>query len=589
MARMHDVGLLKDLVLILLVVLPATLLGDRLRLPTIVVYIFCGALIGPNALGWIQNAEEVAVLAEIGVVLLLFTIGLEFSLPRLFHLRRIVLGSGLLQITLTSLVVWFLAISMGFGHGTALALGCMVSLSSTVIVLRTLVARNELSAAHGLVALGILLLQDLFLVPMMLLFRVLSPANASISNLEIAGEIGLAIAGIVVLLLAGRYILPFIFRLVTRTTQRELFLISILFVVFVTAYAAQYFGLSLGLGALLAGLLLSESEYADQIVADALPMRDALTSLFFVSIGMYMDPAFIMRHLPELILIVVLVILGKFLIATLSGLFSGYNLKVAVVAGLSLSQIGEFSLVLAMIARETGIIDRDMHLYFISTGVITMLLTPSMVRYSEPIGNWLDQFLRLSRISLFRKPPPDSQEVQPSTGHILVIGYGKVGMYLCEVLRDVGITYTICEMNFPRFQSARESGHPAIFGDAGTTEILHALHVEHASGAVITSGTLDSQRRTIVLIRRLNPELYIIVRTRYIFDLDALYAAGASLVIAEEMEASVEIFSNVLRRHHVPRSVITTQAAVIRNEKYGPFLGEKLSEDRLAELQHFLT
>jgi CPA2 family monovalent cation:H+ antiporter-2 len=600
---MHDLPILRDLFYILAVVVPAALIGHRLRIPPIVIYLFGGICIGPQALGIVQSEKEVHVLAEIGVVLLLFTIGLEFSLQKLIRLRRFVFLAGGFQVTATTAVVWLGGRLFGFSDAWSLAVGCMVALSSTVIVMKTLSEQKQATSPHGKIAIGILLFQDLCLLPMMLLFDVIAKAESGTSSpLEALTGIGIALAGVVILLAVGVFLLPHLFRLVAATASRELFVLSVLMVVFGTAFAAGQFGISLALGAFVAGMTVSETEYSEQIIADAIPMRDSLSALFFISMGMYIVPQFVVNNAGIVLGVAMGSVALKLIVALLVIFLSGSNLRTSLVAALSLAQIGEFSLILALRAVTGGLLDNDQYLTIISASVVTMAMAPFLVRYAEQIGYRLDDWLGISNIQLrgrtgrFRKrdadpdtKPGEHRDSAGPTGHIAIVGFGKIGVYLSHVLRAVGMRYTICEMNGRLFEEMRKEGHPGVFGDAGSSEILEAMHIHDASTLVISTGTPRSLDRIIRLARRMNPDLYIVVRTRYIAELDDVYAAGADDVVSEEMEASVEIFSLLLRHHHVPRSVVANQVAVIRNEKYGPLIGEKVSRSSFEELESVLA
>ena len=581
---MHELPVLRDLFSILAVVVPAALVGHRLKIPPIVVYLFGGTCIGPHALGIVQDEKAVHVLAEIGVVLLLFTIGLEFSLKKMIRLRRVVFLAGGLQVVATTGFVWATGRAFGYSNALALAVGCMVALSSTVIVMRTLSEQKQATSPHGKIAIGVLLFQDLCLLPMMLLFNVLVASDQVRNPLDALYGIGFALLGVVALLLVGVFILPHFFRLVAATASHELFVLAVLMVVFGTAFAAGQFGISLALGAFLAGMTISESQYSEQIVADAIPMRDSLSALFFISMGMYIDPHFVVANAAVVLAVALGLIALKMFVALPVIFLAGNNLRTSLVAALSLAQIGEFSLILALRASTGDLLDDRQYQIIISTSVVTMALAPFMVYYAEPIGYVLDDWFSLSRFQLQsrkrrpkRNTPPDSNESTQPSGHIAIVGFGKIGMYLSHVLRAVGMRYTICEMNGRLFEEMRREGHPGVFGDAGTSEILEAMHIKHASTLVISTGTPRALNRIIRLARQMNPELYIVVRTRFIAELDEVYAAGANDVVSEEMEASVEIFSLLLRRHHVPRNIVANQVAVIRNEKYGPLIGEKVS------------
>lgn len=618
---MHDIPLLKELIVILVIVIPAILVGMRLRIPSIVVFLIVGGLLGPSALGLVESRHEVELLAEIGVVLLLFTIGLEFSLEKLGRLKFLVLFAGGGQVGLTILVVWAAATYGGMGFERAMVLGFLVALSSTVIVLKTLGARGEVDTPEGRVALSILLFQDLMIVPMMLLLPLLA-AGASGEGVDVGGlaaTIGLALGGVVLILVGAYLLVPRLLKFTASANNRELFLLTVIFIVFGTAYVATSFGLSLALGAFLAGLIVSESDYADQVVADVLPMRDALSSLFFIAMGMFLDVDFLREHYARVLGAAAIILLLKGAIVSLVVYAMSYPLRLAVVSGLILGQIGEFSFILALSANEFELIAEQDYQLFLSASVATMMLAPFMIRYAGRLGYILEDRLGLERLSqpfvrlrrvLKRERTQETgvQEAEPEaaaqaepaskskkadtlSGHVIIVGFGKSGQQLSQVLGRVGIQFVVCEIDHRRFRLAREQDCPAIYGDAASTEILHKLHVHSASSLVLTAGMPDFVARTVRVARKENPRVHVIARTRYLDDIETLRKAGVDQVVPEEMETSIEIFSLVLRHYHIPRNVVASQIAVIRSEDYGPLLGMEVgdTQSKLEQLTHILS
>ncbi len=622
---MHDIPLLKELIVILVIVIPAILVGMRLRIPSIVVFLIVGGVLGPSAFGLVESRHEVELLAEIGVVLLLFTIGLEFSLEKLGRLKFLVLFAGGGQVGLTILVVWSTAMYGGVSFERAMVLGFLVALSSTVIVLKTLGARGEVDTPEGRVSLSILLFQDLMIVPMMLILPLLAAGadGGGVDLGSLTATIGVAFGGVVFILVGAYLVVPYLLKFTASANNRELFLLTVIFIVFGTAYIATYFGLSLALGAFLAGLIVSESDYADQVVADVLPMRDALSSLFFIAMGMFLDVDFLRENYAQVLGAAAIILLLKGAIITFVVYAMSYPLRLAIVSGLILGQIGEFSFILALSANEYRLIAEQDYQLFLSASVATMMLAPFLIRYAGRFGFLLEDRLGLERLSqpfvqlrriLSRerteetgvreagadaapesaspaKTKAKTEKSDALSGHVIIVGFGKSGQQLSQVLGRVGIKFVVCEIDHRRFRLAREQDSPAIYGDAASTEILHKLHVHSASSLVLTAGTPDIVARTVRVARKENPRIHVIARTRYIDDIESLRLAGVDQVVPEEMETSIEIFSLVLRHYHIPRNVVATQIAVIRSEDYGPLVGNEAgsTQSKLEQLTHILS
>lgn len=529
-----------------------------LRIPPIVGLLLAGAAMGPSGLSLVADQHRVEILAEIGVVLLLFTIGLEFSIGQLASMWRVLVGGGLGQMVATILVVGLLGPLFADSWREAAFLGFLAALSSTAIVLRLLGDRAQLGSPMGRIALGVLLFQDLCIVPLMLLTPFLAGQGTGISDLLLTLlKAALVVVGVV---LAARWLVPPVLQRVVKTRSRELFLTLILVLCLGTAWLTALAGLSLALGAFLAGLAISESEYSHQALAEAIPFRDAFGSLFFISIGMLMDISFVASQPVLVVSAVVAIVLLKTLAATGPVLLLGYPLHVALPAGLALAQVGEFAFVLSRVGRDLGLIEGDRYQLFLSASVLTMLATPGLLY----LGNRLAQ--RLPQKAPVNLPERESEA--PLQGHVVVAGYGVNGQNLTRALSATQIPYTVLEMNPETVRSARARGEPIHFGDCTKAPVLEGLGIAKARMFVVAISDASSTRQAVSLARSLNPNTYILARTRFVAEVVELRKLGANEVIPEEFETSIEIFARVLHRFDVPRNVVLDLMARVRGDMY---------------------
>jgi monovalent cation:H+ antiporter-2, CPA2 family len=529
-----------------------------IKLPPIVGLLLAGAAMGPSGLSLVGDQGRVETLAEIGVVLLLFTIGIEFSMAQLLKMWRILLGGGLGQMVLTIGVVTLLGSFYVEEWRQAVFLGFLASLSSTAIVLRLLGERAQLGSPIGRIALGILLLQDLCIVPLMLLTPFLAGHGTGASALFVTlGKAAVVVVGVVI---GARWIVPPILLRVVRTRSRELFLTLILVLCLGTAWLTALAGLSLALGAFLAGLSISESEYSHQALAEAIPFRDAFGSLFFISIGMLLDVGFVAQHLGLVLLVVVVIVVLKTVGATLPALLLGYPLHTSLAAGLSLAQVGEFSFVLSRVGRERELIDGDGYQLFLSASVITMLITPALLYLGQRVSSNMR-----GRSGMSSDPGESAEELSQ---HVIVAGYGVNGQNLTRALSATRVPYAILEMNPETVRAARGRGEPIHYGDCTRAPVLEGLGIARAKMYVVAISDAASTRQSVSLARSLNPNVYILVRTRFVAEMAELRKLGADEVIPEEFETSIEIFARVLHRFDVPRNVVLDLMSNIRTGMY---------------------
>ncbi|MCB1056416.1 MAG: cation:proton antiporter [Acidobacteria bacterium] len=562
--------LLQETVILLAGAVLVSLLAVRLRIPPLVGLLLAGMVIGPSGLGWVAEIEAVEAFAEIGVALLLFTIGLELSLAELKELRRVFLAGGGLQAALTIGAVAAATWAFVPSPGSAIFLGCAVALSSTAIVLKLLGERGESDSPHGRVSLGILLFQDFLIVPLIVLTPVLGgEVPLSVADLALRFGGSLLVVGVVVL--AARKLVPAFFLRLARTRARETFVLGALLSCLAMAWLTHALGFSLALGAFLAGLIVSETEYSDQVIADVGPFRDLFSSLFFISIGMLVDLRFAAGKLALLLALAVGIIVVKTLAASVAVAAAGFPGRTRLLAALGLSQVGEFSFVLMEVGRRHGLLGDDGFQLLLSAAVLTILATPLLLR----LAPWLADRLPLVA-------PPVSPPGEDRSGHVVVVGYGLGGRLLARELREAHIPYVVIELSVEIQRRAREHGEPVLYGDATRPEILSHAGVPKARVVVFTISDPAALRRAVTLARRLNPTAEIVVRTRRVGEIEELRGLGADEVVAEEFETAIEIFTLVLRRYHVPRNVIRAQTRVLRGEGYAmlrtPALGAGVSE-----------
>jgi CPA2 family monovalent cation:H+ antiporter-2 len=562
---MHDVPVLNDLLLLLLVSVPIAFICDRLRLPVIIGFMIAGIVIGPFGFGLIRDVHAVEILAEVGVVLLLFTIGLEFSLRRIAEMRRLVLWGGGLQVVLTTLLIIGVTHLLGRTPSQQIFFGFLFTLSSTAIVLKTYFDRAEIDTPHGKAAVGILLFQDLCIVPMMLFAPILSGKEGS-SPVNIGLTLGAALVAIVAIIVAARILVPRVLHYIVRLRSSEVFIIFIVLVTMGTSWVTAQFGLSLALGAFIAGLVLSESEYSHQIVADILPFRDVFNSIFFVSIGMLLSVSFVALNLLPILAWVGGLILGKTLVALIAVRALGNSLRISAMAGIGLAQVGEFSFILAKVGVGDGLLTDNDYQIFLASAIISMIATPFLIQAAPRIGYAVQSIL--SPESLLEPTIGDVGAQEQLKGHVVIVGYGLNGRNLANVLKAVKVPFVVLELDPDVVRAAREHRVPIQYGDSTRKEVLHRTGFEHARILVVAISDAIATRRTVALAREMNPDIHIIVRTRYMAEMGDLQELEANQVIPEEFETSIEIFSRVLREYGFARNVVQREVDKIRREGY---------------------
>jgi CPA2 family monovalent cation:H+ antiporter-2 len=583
---MSDPNFLRQLIIVLTATIAIVFVFQKLRLPTIVGFLLAGVIIGPHGFQLIQSVDQVETLAEIGVVLLLFTIGLEFSLETILSVQRRVVWAGLLQVLLTTLVVLAVARLLRVSVEVGLFYGFLVSLSSTAIVLKIYHDRGEINSLQGRLASGLLLFQDLCVVPMMLLLPVLAGSGQQ-SIFSIVWVLAKSLIALGAIVWTARQFLPRLLHQVALLRNREIFVLFVVLVCFGTAWLTSESGLSLALGALVAGLVISESELSHQIVADVLPLRDCFSGIFFISVGMLLNLGLLSQDYRIALFELLLMIGIKSLV--LFGVFWWLyrSIRLGVVLGLGLAQIGEFSFILAKAGINFKLLSPAEGQIFLAASILSMIATPFLIQWAHAWAFGFEGFFKDSGID--RAASAGASGEVPATGHVVVVGYGLNGQNLARVLKEVSIPYRVLEMDPDLVRSAKAAGEPISFGDGTRPEILQQMGIQQARVLVVAISDPAATARLVFQARRLRANLYIIVRTRYVAEIDHLYRLGANQVIPEEFETSVEIFARVLQEYHVPRNVISLQVDLIRKEHYGTLRGIRLQGKQLDALSQFLV
>ena len=561
---MNELVYLRDLVIILGSGLIIVTVFHKLRLPAIAGFILSGVLIGPQGFGFINDVHQVEVLAEFGVALLLFGIGLELSLEKLRRLWKLIVTGGALQVGLSVLAVFAISKTFDVPGNSAVFIGFLLALSSTAIVMRGLQQRGEIDAPHGRLILGILVFQDFSVVPMMLAIPILvgTDVPADVYLVTILRAVGIIVA----VLLAALLIVPRILNLIAKTRQRQLFILSVFLICIGTAWLITSSGASLAIGAFIAGLVVAGSEYRHQALADLMSFREVFASIFFVSIGMLLAPSIIMENLFLILAILIAILVGKSVIVFVTAKVLRMPLRICLMTAVALAQIGEFSFVLLFSVQGSGLIDKTLESNLISAAILSMFVTPFAMSFSPRLAAGLGKLPRLRRLLEVEMAEDATGSVCEMRDHIIVGGYGFAGRELSKALKDYGIPHVIVDINMENVSKASQKGVPAFFGDVTNQEVLVKLGAEYAGELVLLVNDPGAAEQAVRVARKLAPGLHIVVRTRYLLDIEPILAAGADDVVAAEREAAVEITSLVLNRHRVDSRRIADHSLRIRNQ-----------------------
>ena len=553
--------MLNDLLLLLFFAIVSVFIFRRLRLSNIVAYLFSGFILGPSVLNLLDSYHQIELIAEFGIVFLMFSLGLEFSLDKLIKMSRAVFGVGALQVTASFFMFYGLCQFFDMSWQQAFTVASVLTMSSTAIIVKVLTDQQRLQSRMGRIAISILLFQDLAVVPFLIIIPIIAlPGEGGIiAPLLIALVKGtLAVA---VMLSIGRWLLPKFFDEMASMRFDEIFIVSTLFITLLAAWFTQLLGLSMALGAFLAGMMLGESHYRHQISADIRPFKDILMAIFFISIGTLLQYEVLRDDFGKLILMVFSVILAKALTITLAALIMKEKLSTALGVGVALAQMGEFGFVLIALASKYQLLDTQLSSLMIATGVISMTLTPVLVKYSHTISGEL--LHHSANVFRFQKLLPGQ-----FNQHIIICGYGRVGQIVARFLKTESLPFIVLDRDPMRVKEAREGGEMIEFGDASRREILLLANIEKAKLLIITFDDIARSMVLLAVIRTLNPDLKVFVRTKDDCGIDQLKAAGASEVIPEVLEGSLMLVAHVLFLSGIPSRRILQRLESERKIKY---------------------
>ncbi len=565
-----ELSILKDIVVIFALSTLVNLVFTKIKIPTVVGYLMTGVIAGPHLLSLVKGTHDIEILAEIGVVLLLFTIGMEFSLRHLLRIRRIVFFGGLLQVFITAAVFYLISGFYEINWQGGVLVGFLVALSSSALVLKLLQERSELTSNYGRTILGILIFQDLLLVPLLLFTDFLGSETVEVGN-QIVLLLLKAILVIGMVYVGNRWLLPKLLHLIALAKNQELFIMSILLICLAVALFTSELGMSLAFGAFLAGLMVSESEYSHNAFANLVPFKDIFTSFFFVSIGMLLDISFIAANIQLVFITVLLVIVVKTLVAGTTGFILGHTFRGTILVGLALSQVGEFSFILAKIGLNLEIISDFYYKLFLAVAVISLSTTPFLMRASLPLANLLLR-LPLPNFIVNGLFPLKEMIIPDLKGHLVIIGKDTSAIKLSRMAKLNNIQHVSVIFDPSIAREKISSGDLAVYGDAINAPILHKAHTEKADTVVISVGSVIPSMAIVERVRQLNQNAFILVRAKQTDNIEQLYKLGADQVFPEKLEIAIDLFNRVLTRKKYPKNVISRILTEIRELNLGEFM-----------------
>ncbi|MDR3088298.1 MAG: cation:proton antiporter [Desulfobulbaceae bacterium] len=566
-------GIAADIAVIVVAALLGGLIAQRFKQPLILGYILAGIVVGPHTGGiTIHEIHDIELLAEIGVALLLFALGLEFSFHSLKPVRGVALIGTPIQMTLTIFFGYGVGRWLGYDAIASLWIGSLISLSSTMVLLKTLMARGLMGTLSSRVMIGMLIVQDLAVIPLMIILPQLSNPQAGLPLIAWAALKALAFLALMVVV--GVRVIPGLLVYISRWNSRELFLLAVTSIGLGVGYITYLFGLSFAFGAFVAGMVLSESDYSHQALSDIIPLRDIFGLLFFVTVGMLLDPVFLWRHLGQILLLVAVILVGKGLIFAVVARCFGYRNVIPLAVGLGLSQVGEFSFVLAGVGLSSGSISSDLYSLILNTTIFTMLITPPLSSLTAP--------LYALRKKWFHHEPLNTINI-PDTGlrdHVVIAGGGQTGSYVAQVLIGRGVPAVVIELNNQQMGEVRKAKIPLVFGDAGKPLVLEAADIERARLLIITIPAIIVVKEIAEQALRLNPHLHIVARSGGLEQMRMLRDLGVRDVVQPEFEAGLEITRQSLLALGVDNDEISREADRVREELYAPLYATDRTEDK---------
>jgi CPA2 family monovalent cation:H+ antiporter-2 len=571
-------GIAADIAIILVAALLGGFLAQRLKQPLLLGYIIAGVLVGPYTGGvTVTEIHDIELLAEIGVALLLFALGMEFNLKKLQRVRAIAFFGTPIQMILTIAVGYAIGRLLGWSSYESIWFGALVSLSSTMVILKTLMAQGSLGNLSSRIMIGMLIVQDLAVVPLMLILPELNNLEQSLPSLGLA--VLRAAAFLLVMVYGGTRIIPFLLKRIAQWNSRELFIIAIMALGLGVGYVTYLFGLSFAFGAFIAGMVLSESDYSHQALSDIVPLRDVFGMVFFVSVGMLLDPTFLLANLGLILLVVLLVSVAKALIFGGITRAFGYRDVAPFAVGLGLFQVGEFAFVLARVGLAEQALSADTYALVLATALITMILTPFATRATQPLAQWIGR-------GRAAPAPERSEPIEGLAEHIIIAGYGRVGRYTAELLKNLGLPFVVIELDDHINEQARAAGTPVIYGDASSPVVLEAASVHTARLLLITVSAAIDVELIARQVQQSNPALHVVARAARRAQIDVLRALGVHEVVQPEFEAGLEMVRQTLLHFGIAAAEIERLSDTVRNELYQPFQNPHSDASLLYRLRH---
>lgn len=579
---------LKDLIIILGLSILVLLIGHRFHIPPIVGFLLTGVLAGPHGFGLVSNIDDVDALAEIGIILLLFGIGMELSLKKLGQMKKLLFFGGSLQVGLTVLFGMLLGYLFGSPWKESIFLGCLLSMSSTAIVLRLLEQRGEAASPHGQLSTSILIYQDIIAIPMLLLLPFLSNFGSNAGqefDPAIFYMLGKGAIVLIIVFFSAERVVPPLLLLVARTRNKDLFLLTVLGLCFGVAWLTSSIGLSLTIGAFLAGLIVSESEYSHEAIGNIFPFQALFISFFFVSIGMLLNIHFVLEQPFLIIFGAIGIMLLKTFTGGVASLILGMPLRTSILVGVGLSQVGEFAFVLAKSGMQYNLIGSDYHYQlFLAFSLFTMAATPVCVYFAPKFAEIMNHLPLPDKLKFGMKGLSYNKK-ESVENHIVIVGFGISGKNLARASKVAAIPYLILEMNPDTVKENKKRKEPIFFGDASHSSVLESVQISKAKAIAILVNDPIAARNIVKKARECSPNIYIIVRTRYFQETPQMMHLGADEVISDEFGSSIEILFRVLRQYHVPHNEIERLMDELREEGYKTFFTKNNLTSKLSDIK----
>ncbi len=571
-------GIVTDIVIIVLVALIGGIIANFFKQPLILGYILAGVIIGPHTAGVaISNIDDIEMLAEIGVAFLLFALGLEFSLRELKPVRKIAIFGAPIQILLTIAYGYGIGQLFGWDWTSSLWLGAFISLSSTMIVLKTLMSKGLIGTLSSKVMVGILIIQDLAVVPMMIVLPQLNAFPEGLPVLALA--IGKAAIFLVLMIFLGTKLIPRLLHYIVRWNSREFFLVAITALGLGVGYGTHLFGLSFAFGAFVVGIVLSESDYGYQALSDIIPLRDIFGLLFFTSVGMLLDPAFLISHLKTVLLLIALIVVGKALIMGVLSRVFGYGNVIPIAVALTMCQVGEFSFVLARVGLDSGSITPELYSLVLTSAVVTMFFTPFFSSLAAPLYSLKKRTFKREPLETIHLPESGLKE------HIILAGGGRVGHTVAKILKRVGLSFVIIELDHYRVEEAKTEQFPIVYGDASQSTVLQAAHIREARLLMITIPSPVVSLSIVEMAQSLNKNLSIVARVNNIEHMHELHKKKVFEVVQPEFEASLELTRQALIHLNIPLHRIHDFTDQVHKELYAPLYDSQEHYQIIARLK----